>query len=112
MTVTAISEYAPRASVTRIVDVYVPVSDAAPTCRYPPELEVPVKDILAFAGELTTVITKVPVPPDISYNGDLKRTPLEVSKRELPVSDGGGATTIVNIIDVVALAVSVAVTVS
>jgi hypothetical protein len=54
----------------------------------------------------------VPVPPLIAYRGDLNTTPFEVSILEVPNNEGGGETTIVIIIEVVALAVSVAVTVS
>jgi hypothetical protein len=62
-TVTAISEYDPRASVTRIVEVNVPVADDDPTCRNPPVEVIPVKVMFEFVGEFVTVIVKVPVPP-------------------------------------------------
>ena len=63
ITVTAISEKAPRASVTLIVDVKVPVSDPVPTCKNVPVSVVPVSVIFAFTGEFVTDIVNVPVPP-------------------------------------------------
>jgi hypothetical protein len=72
----------------------------------------PVNEILALEGEFVSDIVSVPVPPLIAYRGDLNTTPFEVSILEVPNNEGGGETTIVIIIEVVALAVSVAVTVS